>query len=171
MGDAGMVVASSGMGGTEGGAGGTGGAKAFPERPLCGGSADPTNAAWCEGVESVALIRGALADASGDGRVSPGEEASVRIGIRNDGTVSVNYPCVGLLADDPAVTIIGGEAHQNPEWDFFAIPPGEMLELVMSFSFGASMLPGTTVRFVAWLDVLNSGCTNGNEIEFDIPIE
>jgi hypothetical protein len=78
---------------------------------------------------------------------------------------------VGLLADNPAVTILGGPARDNPAWDFFGIPPGETLEVNMSFRYEESIASGATVRFIAWLDVLSSGCTNGNEIEFDVDVE
>jgi hypothetical protein len=155
-----------------GGAGeaGTAGTPTFPERPLCGGSVVPSNAAWCVGIEYIVLSVGALQDASGDGRVAPGEDASIVITIENQTAELHNYPCIGLLADNPDVTILGGEAHDNPAWDFFGIAPGQTLEVKMRFQVGASVVSGTTVHFVTWLDVLKAGCTNGNELEFELDV-
>jgi hypothetical protein len=168
---AGAESGADGQAGRGAGAAGAAGAAAFPPRPLCGGSVSAGNEAWCTGIENVVLSKGTLTDASGDGNVSPGEEASVVIVMRNDGADDYNFPCVGLLADNPAVTIIGGEARDNPAWNFFGIGGGQSLEVTMSFRCGESIAPGTTVHFVAWLDVLKAGCTNGNEIEFDVEIE
>jgi hypothetical protein len=139
----------------------------FPERPICGGS-DEGNDNWCIGIENVALSTGALTDAGGDGGVSPGEDAAIIIVMRNDGPDGCQDPCIGLLADNPAVTIVGGEAHDNPAWNFFGIPAGQSLEVLMHFRFEASLAPGTKVTFLAWYDALGAACTNGNEIEFAI---
>jgi hypothetical protein len=103
--------------------------------------------------------------------VSPGEEASVDIIMRNDGPDTYNDPCVGLLADNAAVTIVGGEARDNPAWNFFGIAAGKSLTTAMRFRLDASIPHGTRVRFVAWYAVLKTSCTNGNEIQFELDIE
>jgi hypothetical protein len=152
-------------------AGGMATAAAFPARPLCGGSISSGNERWCVGIENVTLSKGELTDASGDGLVSPGEEAAVDIVMRNDGPDAYNYPCVGLLADNPAVTIVGGEAHDNPAWDFFTIAAGQSLTVTMTFRLDESIPRGARIRFVAWYAILKAGCTNGNDIEFDVDVE
>lgn len=123
------------------------------------------------GIENVTLSKGKLSDAGGDGLVSPGEEASVDLIMHNGGPDAYNDPCVGLLADDPAVTILGGEAHDNPAWNFFSIAPGQSLTVAVRFRLDASIARGTTLRFVAWYAVLKADCANGNEIEFDLTVE
>lgn len=156
----------------EAGANGSSEEPAFAEpRPFCGDSVSDANAAWCMGIENVVLATGDLTDASGDGVVSPGEEATLVVTMRNESDAGYNYPCIGLLADNPDVTIIGGEARDNPAWDFYAIPAEATLEVQMSFRVGADVQPGTHVHFVTWFDVLNSGCTNGNEFEFEVLVQ
>jgi hypothetical protein len=164
---AGGAAASAGTDAT----GGSAGAATFPPRPVCGGSTSAGNERWCVGIENVTLLKGELTDASGDGLVSPGEQASVDIIMRNDGPDDYNDPCVGLLADNPAVTIVGGEARDNPAWNFFSIPAGQSLTVTMTFRLDESIPRGTTLRFLAWYAVLKASCTNGNEIEFDLDVE
>ena len=161
---------AAGSAGT-GAASGIAGAATFPARPICGGSISSGNEPWCVGIENVTLSKGELTDASGDSLVSPGEEASVDIIMRNDGPDGYNDPCVGLLADNPAVTIVGGEAHDNPAWNFFGIPAGQSLTVAMTFRLDESIPRGARVRFLAWYAVLKGSCTNGNEIEFDLDVE
>jgi len=157
---------------SDAGEGGVAGTPSFPPKPLCGGTISSGNEVWCVGIENVVLSRGAIADADMDGRVAPGEDASVTISMQNTSTTeSYNTPCIGLLAADPDVTIVGGEARDNPAWNFFGIPAGQTLEVEMFFHFAETMTPGKQVRFLAWLDVLKSGCTNGNEIEFLIDVQ
>jgi hypothetical protein len=175
-GSGGQSSAGEQAGGTAGSAGtdaagGLAGAATFPPRPVCGGSISPGNERWCVGIENVTLSKGEVSDANGDGLVSPGEEASVDIIMRNDGPDGYNDPCVGLLADNPAVTIVGGEAHDNPAWNFFGIPAGQRLTVAMTFRLDESIPRGARIRFLAWYAVLKASCTNGNEIEFDLDVE
>ena len=75
------------------------------------------------------------------------------------------------MHDNPAVTIVGGEAHDNPAWSFFSIPAGKSLTVAIRFRLDGSIPRGTRVRFVAWYAVLKASCSNGNEIEFDLKVE
>jgi hypothetical protein len=141
------------------------------DRPLCGGSASQANATWCSGIQNIVLAVGELDDANGDGQLSAGEEATLSIEMHNQSDQNYNYPCVGLLTDTPALTILGGEGQDNPAWEYYSILGQQTLATRLRLRVGSDVESGTRVRFVAWVDVLNAGCTNGSELRFEFVIE
>ena len=172
-GDGGTVGGTAGDGAAgEAGAGGADAPGEFPPRPLCGPEALPDNhARFCGPLGGIRLKVGPVLDAGDDGTLVPGDEAYVVVTMQNPTAELVQAPCVGLLSDDPRVTILGGKYDRNPEWIYFGIGAEQSLDQTMRFRLEPSLPPGERVRFVTWLDVDRSGCTNGAAVEFELVVD
>jgi len=172
-GDGGTVGGTAGDGAAgEAGAGGADAPGEFPPRPLCGPEALPDNhARFCGPLGGIRLKVGPVLDAGDDGTLVPGDEAYVVVTMQNPTAELVQAPCVGLLSDDPRVTILGGKYDRNPEWIYFGIGAEQSLDQTMRFRLEPSLPPGERVRFVTWLDVDRSGCTNGAAVEFELEVD
>jgi hypothetical protein len=116
-------------------------------------------------LEQVAISIGPILDADGNEGVSPGEDASVVITLLNTADKTFNSPCVGLLADDPAVSDIhGSTGDYNPWTNYFGILADQHLDFKTNFHLDVSIAPGTVIHFVAWTTLQTAGCANGNEV-------
>jgi hypothetical protein len=171
-GDGGTLGGSAGDGAAgDVGAGGADAPGEFPPRPLCGPEALPDNhERFCGPLAGVRLEVGPVFDAGDDGTLLPGDEAYVVVTMQNPTAELVQAPCIGLLSDDPRVTILGGKYDRNPEWIYFGIGAEQSLDQTMRFRLEPSLPPGERVRFVTWIDVDRSGCTNGAAVEFELVV-
>jgi len=98
--------------------------------------------------------------------VSPGEDGVVVLTLHNMSDYTFNLsPCVGALADDPGVTdIYGSTRGYNPWPKYFGIGANQSLDFQAHFHLDSSIAPGTVIHFMAWVDLQNAGCVNGQEI-------
>jgi hypothetical protein len=143
------------------------------ERPVCGGRAEPGNSGWCTGTVSISPPVYVAAD--GDDSVAPGELLKVTFTTALASEDPVPYPCLGVaVADEAARLPLGpdGIAIDNPIFSgSFALVSDSTLDYEFHVAFADTLQPGTRVSFLAWGDSLNTGCEDGGELEFEIPIE
>jgi hypothetical protein len=113
------------------------------------GSSQPT----CKGL---ALRDPRVEDDSGDGKVSPGEGATLRVTLAETaGLGNLSYPGVRFATDNPAVTVT------DSNW-LFGILPCTEVPIPVRATFGASLAPGTVVTVTATAGLLTQACTGGS---------
>lgn len=141
-------------------------------RPICGATAPSHGPAYpqnCTGVDQLVLSGAQIVGADGGAGAAPGSSATVSVSLTDPaGGSGVGYPCVGFEADDPRVTFDVGDPVFS---DAYAILSGRTMVLQIGVQFGATIAPGTVVRFTAWIDVLNGGCTNGSDLSWDVLVQ
>jgi hypothetical protein len=117
----------------------------------------------CSGLNGVTLASPQLL--SGDaGAVPSGWSATIQVVLTDTASQSFDYPCVGFAADDPRVTFSASSS--NPSNAAYVIHPGESVTFSSLVRFAPGIPAGTSVRFAAWADQLNVGCTNGAEFQW-----
>jgi hypothetical protein len=118
----------------------------------------------CPGFEQLVLSNPSVQALDG-GPVTPGASGTVQVLLTNPSLQGLSYPCVGFAADDPAVSF-----GPNPGFSRYAILPGESIGFSIGVTFGASIAPGTVVRFAAWADEASTDCANGAFLEWDVTV-
>ena len=141
-------------------------------RPICGATAPSQGPAYpqnCNGVDQLVLSSPQIVVADGGAGAAPGSEAIVSVSLVDPpGAPGIGYPCVGFQADDPRVTFdVDDPVFSNA----YATLSGQTMVLQIGVRFGASIPLGTVVRFTAWIDVLNGGCTNGNDLSWNVQVQ
>lgn len=162
--------AAAGEAGSAGEPGDAGGSGEFAPRASCG-TTYPPNAVKCDGLNQVTISVGPFLDADGNAGVSPGEDAKVVLTLHNTASQTFDSPCVGLLADSPAISHLRGDSGDYNPWPkYFAILADQSLDFRASFHVDERATPGTVIHFVAWVTLQTAGCTNGNEIELSLEV-
>jgi hypothetical protein len=90
----------------------------------------------------------------------------VQVVLTDTTSQAYNYPCVGFAADDPRVSF----QTTNPNNSTYLINPGASTTTGSLVTFSPSIAAGTVVRFAAWVDLMNVGCTNGAEFQWDVVV-
>jgi hypothetical protein len=89
----------------------------------------------------------------------PGEPFEVTVLVQSE--VGHQYPCVGLLPDNPLVVIEG----DNPEWSLFAVSAPERVR-AGAVRLDPAVKPGSVVHFTVRASIKNADCA-GPPLEFD----
>lgn len=109
----------------------------------------------------------AVADAGGDGSWSPGEQATAKVTVTNEGSdIFAAYPGITMTTDNPGVT--SAMPSQN---DLFGLAAGDSAEMSVEFVAAATVPPGTTVHITATVNSLNQTCSGAQSITFETTIE
>ncbi|MBI5488885.1 MAG: hypothetical protein HY905_16245 [Deltaproteobacteria bacterium] len=123
-----------------------------------------TTSGWgtCEDLQRLELEAPVVSDDGGDGRVSPGEGADIRVVLRETaGLDFMWYPGVTFLADDPRVTV------GSDDWRY-GMAACSAEEYHARLSVPADMPSGTMVTVTARAAMLPDECPDANIL--DIPI-
>jgi hypothetical protein len=83
-------------------------------------------------------------DSGANAPIAPGATTTAAVRVTNLGSAGLGYPCLALVADNPAVVV--GEG--GP--DLYSLNPGTDVTYWVNVTFGSSIAPGTRVRFAAW---------------------
>jgi hypothetical protein len=135
-----------------------------PVRPACGAPSSHTDGGVCSGSDQLTLSAPQLVvDAGG---LPAGWSGEVVVVLTDSTARSYDYPCVGFAADDPRVSF----QTTNPTNSVYVIRPGEHATFSSLVKFSSAIPAGTVVRFAAWVDLLNVGCTNGAELQWDATV-
>jgi len=114
-------------------------------------------------------------DIDGDGMVMPGDLLKLLVRMTNETYSSLAYPCLGLAVEAEGATLPldpAGDPQENPIFSgMFALVSGSYVDYEFYARLHDDVAPGTTVRFLAWADALNSGCPSSGELEFEIAVE
>jgi hypothetical protein len=155
---------SSAAGGRAGdGAGGAGGAAGgcVEQTGGAGGFAQPT----CDDLDRMTVSNPRLADAGGDGALSPGENFTLSVDLSEVAGVGHNwYPTVAFESDTPGVTISQGT-------QFYAILACQTLETTAQGSVDNSVAPGTTVTITAQVAALSETCPDAYSIQIPLAVQ
>jgi hypothetical protein len=135
-----------------------------PSRYVCG---IPPSTMQCSGLDGVTFGSPLLVGADG-GALPPGWSATLKVVFTNTTSQSFDYPCVGFAADDSRVTFSASPA--NPSQSAYVIQPGASVTFSTLVNFASTLPAGTVVRFAAWADQLNYGCTNGAEFQWTMAV-
>ena len=131
---------------------GTGGAAGGREDPQCGE------------LSIFTLSNPVVTDQSGDGKVSPGENASITMMLNNISDQDYGkYPRVDLTSDNPNVVPNGTQ--------FYAAFAHGSYQADCAASFGSNIALGTTVHFTAQVQAMDLACASTHKIEFDVTVE
>jgi hypothetical protein len=145
--------------------GGTGGS----EPPECTPSDDSNGIPPddCPELERLVLWNPRVEDSSGDGKVSPGERALVRVVLSDvSGLGHSGYPGVVFEATDPNVTFV----EDSRDFNLFALLACDSYEAQIEIQVG-EVLPGTVVEVVARAGSLNRECPDAPSLTVPIAID
>jgi hypothetical protein len=119
----------------------------------------------CPTIRQFSVSEPRLFDASGDGRIEPGEDFTLSVTLTNPGPLDFNwYPGVMLSTDNPSVS------GQYDDWRF-AIAAGSSETHLARLHADASLPRGTTVMLTLHAAALNVACQNQPTLEYTILVE
>jgi hypothetical protein len=167
MADSAAQTGSGGEGGSgatgAAGVGGTGGAAVCtpqPEDPDAGFQ-QPT----CADLAGLTLGEAVVSDAGGDGTVSPGENATIRVPLIETAGKGFNYYPGVTFSSDVALVPDQGAAQ------FYAILPCQSLDALVGITIPPDVKKGTVVKVKAQVSMLNATCPDAFATTVSIPIE
>jgi hypothetical protein len=146
--------------GNEGGAGGAAVCVPQPVDPNA-----PFEQPTCADLAGLTLGEAVVTDAGGDGKVSPGESATITVPLVETAGKGFNfYPGV-TFSSDVAVVPDQGAAQ------FYAIPACQSLDAVAGITIPPDVAKGTVVKVKAQVSMLGATCPDAFSITVSIPIE
>jgi len=161
-------AAAGDTGGSDEGSGDAG--WSFP-RHVCvanGTGALITQSHDCRGVDQLTISNPKVGDVEG-GPVAPGTSGRVEVLVTvPQSSQGWGYPCVGFAADNAGVSFTESDPVFN---NAFGLAAGQSETFSIGVQVSSSLLHGTVVRFVAWADSLNQGCTNGAELNWNVTLQ
>ena len=104
-------------------------------------------------------------DQSGDGKLSPGEDASLRVNLNEVAGIGFSwYPGVKFVSDDAHVTI------KENDW-FYAIAGCTSYVMRATIHIAPEAKPGSIVNITAQSAMMNVDCPHAPSIVIPIMIE
>lgn len=121
----------------------------------------------CPELERLALWNPRVEDSSGDGKVSPGERAVVRVVLSDvSGLGHSGYPGVVFEADPSSVTFLADPR----DFNLFALLACTSYDAQIEIQAG-EVMPGTVLEVVVRAGSLNRECPDAPSLVIPIPIE
>lgn len=151
-------------GASSGGAGGTGGAvpeECTPKGGGEGGFQQPT----CDDLSGLSVTDAVVTDASGDGKLSPGEKLTIVASLNETaGEDFMWYPGVRFVSASESVTV------KENDW-YYGIAACQTQPVSATGEISPSAKAGTVVTVTARVGMLNEECPNAPALEIPISIE
>jgi hypothetical protein len=130
-------------------------------RLACGGY---DSGAACEAT-AVATLSSPQVTGPEGGPPAPGMDGTISV-VLSAPSEGISYPCVGFAADNPGVSFSPGT---DPEFiGIYALGQGQSATVPIATHFASSIAHGTLLHFAAWVDSLNSACSDGAQLEWDV---
>lgn len=145
------------------GGGGDGGAAACVPEPVDPDA--PFEQPTCADLSGLTLGAAVITDAGGDGKVSPGESATITVPLVEIAGKGFGwYPGVTFTSESATIDNPGSA-------QFYAILACQTLDASVGVTIPPSVAKGTVVKVKAQVSMLNEPCPDAPAITVSIPIE
>ena len=119
----------------------------------------------CADLDVLTVSDPVILDQSGDGKLSPGEDASLRVNLNEVAGVGfLWYPGVKFASDDANVSI------KDNDWNY-AILACTSLEILATIHVALSAKPGSIVHFTAQAAMISTDCPHAPALVIPVMIE
>jgi hypothetical protein len=119
----------------------------------------------CADLDVLAVSDPVIVDQSGDGKLSPGEGASLSVTLNEVAGIGLSwYPGVKFVSDDADVTI------KETDW-YYAIAACKSYEVLATIQVAPNAKPGSIVRLTAQAAMINVDCPRAPALVIPVMIE